>query len=115
MNVLGMGPLELVVILALALIVFGPQKLPEIGAQIGKAMRDFRRATSDLSDEFSRGLQLEVNERRQDGRAGAPATPAAPAALPTAPRSDGALPASQPPTAPATSAPARGADLEPPY
>ena len=68
MNFLGMGPLELLVILALALIVFGPEKLPEIGGQIGRALRDFRRTTSELSEEFHRSLQLEVEERRTGSR-----------------------------------------------
>jgi TatA/E family protein of Tat protein translocase len=65
MNFLGMGPLELVLIVVLALIVFGPAKLPEIMGQVGKAIGDFRRATSELSDEFNRTIQSELNETRQ--------------------------------------------------
>jgi len=38
----NVGPLELVVILAIALIVLGPKKLPEVGRSIGKGMREFR-------------------------------------------------------------------------
>ena len=41
---------ELVIILVVALIVFGPQKLPEVGSSVGKAMREFRRATSELEE-----------------------------------------------------------------
>lgn len=41
---------ELFIILILALIFFGPSKLPEVGSSIGKAMREFRRATSELED-----------------------------------------------------------------
>jgi sec-independent protein translocase protein TatB len=65
MNFLGMGPLELMLIVVLALIVFGPAKLPEIMGQVGKAIGDFRRATSELSDEFNRTIQSELNETRQ--------------------------------------------------
>jgi sec-independent protein translocase protein TatB len=65
MNFLGMGPLELVLIVVLALIVFGPAKLPEIMGQVGKAIGDFRRATSELSDEFNRTIQAELNETKQ--------------------------------------------------
>jgi len=65
MNFLGMGPLELVLIVVLALIVFGPAKLPEIMGQIGRAIGDFRRATSELSDEFNRTIQAELNETKQ--------------------------------------------------
>src|SRR5450631_3308742 len=64
MNFLGMGPLELLLIVVLALIVFGPARLPEIMAQVGKAIGDFRRATSQLSDEFNRTIQAELQETR---------------------------------------------------
>src|SRR3982074_2314078 len=64
MNILGMGPRELVLIVVLALIVFGPAKLPEIMGQIGKAVNDFRRATSDLSDEFNKTIQAELQETK---------------------------------------------------
>src|SRR5919199_3709180 len=64
MNFLGMGPMELLLIVVLALIVFGPAKLPEIMGQIGKAVNDFRRATSDLSDEFNRTIQAELQETK---------------------------------------------------
>jgi TatA/E family protein of Tat protein translocase len=64
MNILGMGPMELLLIVVLALIVFGPAKLPEIMAQVGKAINDFRRATSELSDEFNRTIQAELQETK---------------------------------------------------
>jgi sec-independent protein translocase protein TatB len=64
MNILGMGPMEILLIVVLALIVFGPAKLPEIMRQVGKAINDFRRATSDLSDEFNRTIQAELKEGR---------------------------------------------------
>lgn len=41
---------ELFVILILALIVFGPSRLPEVGSSVGKAMREFRKATSEFED-----------------------------------------------------------------
>jgi TatA/E family protein of Tat protein translocase len=59
-----MGPMELLLIVVLALIVFGPAKLPEIMGQIGKAVNDFRRATSDLSDEFNKTIQAELQETK---------------------------------------------------
>lgn len=57
-----MGPLgfpELMLILVLALIVFGPRKLPEIGRTIGKALGEFKRATDDLKNTIEREVQLE--------------------------------------------------------
>lgn len=46
-----MGPIgvtELIIIFVLALLIFGPRKLPELGRQIGKAMSEFRRASSEI-------------------------------------------------------------------
>ena len=48
----GIGMPELLVILGLALIILGPKKLPEIARGLGKAMREFRRATTDLREQF---------------------------------------------------------------
>lgn len=64
MNILGMGPTEILLIVVLALNVFGPAKLPEIMGNVGRAIADFRRATSQLSDEFNRTIQAELNETR---------------------------------------------------
>jgi len=55
-----MGPLgtqELVVIFILALLLFGPKKLPELGRTIGKAMTEFRRAQSELKSTFDREMR----------------------------------------------------------
>jgi TatA/E family protein of Tat protein translocase len=57
MNVFGLGPGELILVLTLALIVFGPKKLPEIGAGLGKAIGQFRKATNDLTQEITREMQ----------------------------------------------------------
>lgn len=56
MNFFGMGPMEIMVIMVVALIIFGPGKLPEIGAQVGRAIRDFRSATRELTGEFERTM-----------------------------------------------------------
>ena len=44
----GMGMPEIILILAIALIVIGPRKLPELGRSLGRAMREFRKATSEF-------------------------------------------------------------------
>ncbi len=64
MNFLGMGPMELLLIVILALIVFGPSKLPEIMGQVGKAVNDFRKATTELTDEFNKTLQSEIEQTK---------------------------------------------------
>ncbi|HVD45652.1 MAG TPA: twin-arginine translocase TatA/TatE family subunit [Candidatus Limnocylindria bacterium] len=71
-------PIWLAVILVVVLIIFGPGRLPELGGAVGKAMREFRKATSELTHEVTSAVQ---------------STPAAPPA---------------PPVSPADSAPAKG-------
>jgi TatA/E family protein of Tat protein translocase len=44
------GPLELVIILVIALLILGPGKLPDVGAALGKSIREFRKAASDIQD-----------------------------------------------------------------
>jgi Tat protein translocase TatB subunit len=56
MNFFGMGYQEILVILVIALVVFGPGKLPEVMGQVGKAVRDFRRMTADLTGEFEKTI-----------------------------------------------------------
>lgn len=48
-----LGPMELVIILVIALIIFGPGKLPQVGRALGKGMRDFKEALSGGADERS--------------------------------------------------------------
>ncbi|HUP49407.1 MAG TPA: Sec-independent protein translocase protein TatB [Thermoanaerobaculia bacterium] len=55
----NLGIPELLLILAVALIVFGPRKLPEIGRTLGKALGEFRRATDDLKSTIEREVRLE--------------------------------------------------------
>jgi sec-independent protein translocase protein TatA len=53
----GLQPWHLIVILVVALIIFGPQRLPEIGRAIGKSISEFRDAASSTSDELRKGLE----------------------------------------------------------
>lgn len=63
MGFLGLGTGELIVIAVVALIIFGPGKLPEVAGQVGKALRDFRKMTGDLSGEFEKTAGLEDIKR----------------------------------------------------
>ena len=85
------GPLELVIILVIALLILGPGKLPDVGASLGKSIREFRKASSDVQE------AVKVNVDTSP----IPTTPPAPAAPPTA----------QAPVAPA---PAPAGDSTPP-
>jgi sec-independent protein translocase protein TatA len=50
-------PLWIVAIIVVVLIVFGPGRLPELGGAVGKAMREFRKATSELTNEVTHATQ----------------------------------------------------------
>ncbi len=66
------GPLEILVVGAIALMVFGPQKLPEIARSIGKALGELRRMASDVKSEFDSGL--DTSDDAADASPRAPAT-----------------------------------------
>jgi len=70
--VFNIGPTELIVILLIALIVFGPKRLPEVGRTIGKSLREFRQATSDIKDELNLGLDEDEDEQPKSGSAKSP-------------------------------------------
>ena len=50
-------PLWIVALLVIVLIIFGPGRLPELGSAAGKAMREFRKATSELTNEVSSSVR----------------------------------------------------------
>ena len=65
---LTVGPQEMIVIFILALVLFGPKKLPELGRTIGKAITEFRRASNDLKATFEREMQTLERETQSIGQ-----------------------------------------------
>ena len=59
-----LGGQEIAVIFILALVLFGPKKLPELGRTIGKAITEFRRASNDLKSTFEREMQTLERENQ---------------------------------------------------
>ncbi|HLH06672.1 MAG TPA: TatA/E family twin arginine-targeting protein translocase [Terriglobales bacterium] len=71
---MNLGMPEMIFIFLLALIIFGPKKLPEIGRQIGKALGEFKRASNEFKWQLEaemRQLELEA-EREKDKKNAAP-------------------------------------------
>ncbi len=68
----GIGVPELLVIMIVALIVLGPKRLPEVAKGLGRALAEFRRATSDLSAELSHAQIMLEEEIRQAERTPSP-------------------------------------------
>jgi len=72
----GLGFGEILIILVLALVLLGPQKLPEVAKQLGKGFRDFKKATDDLKGQFEQ--ELYADERKAARPRIVPPTAAAP-------------------------------------
>ena len=74
------GPIgmpELIIILTLALIIFGPRKLPELGRSLGKSLGEFKRASNELRNTLDEEIRVE-EERTSAQRAATPPPPPAP-------------------------------------
>src|SRR5512134_3265572 len=89
----GIGMTELIVILGVALIVFGPTRLPELARSLGRAMHEFRRASTDLRQTFREAVEEPPKPQSPSPQAppeviagtSAPAEPVAIAAAPGVP------------------------------
>ena len=75
-------PFWIVVALVVVLIIFGPGRLPELGGAVGKAMREFRKATSELTNEVTNAAQATAAQP--------PQSPPVPVSAPAAPAADSA-------------------------
>ena len=55
----SIGMPELIIILVIALIIFGPRKLPELGKSLGRSLNEFKRASTDLQNTLEQEIKLE--------------------------------------------------------
>ena len=99
------GPGELIILLIIALVVIGPGKLPEVGAALGKSIREFRRASTDVKE----AVNVEPTAGAEPPKPAAAVDPPRPATPPVLPPS-GDGPAS---AAPASATPSPGEPLMP--
>ena len=63
----SIGMPELIIILVIALIIFGPRKLPELGKSLGRSLNEFKRASQDLQNTLEQEIKLE--EQKDQARA----------------------------------------------
>jgi TatA/E family protein of Tat protein translocase len=78
----NIGPFELLLVLVLALLVLGPGKLPEVGNALGRTIREFRKATTDVEE----AVRLDPITPTTSAAAATPVAPVTPAAAaPAAP------------------------------
>jgi TatA/E family protein of Tat protein translocase len=97
----SIGMPELILIFVVALLVFGPRKLPEIGKSLGKGLAEFKRA----SEELKKTIEQEISEGKSE-------VSAARQEIVSAANTVAQIPASVPPPAPAEPAPAEPAAPE---
>lgn len=61
-----LGPTELILILAIALVIFGPSKLPEVGQSIGKALNAFKKEANKVTEELKIDDEKEKKEDKDE-------------------------------------------------
>ena len=75
MNVFGVGLPEMAVIAVIALLVFGPKKLPELGRSLGKTLKGFQAASSEFEQEFRKAVDsVELTAGQTDASSSQDAT-----------------------------------------
>jgi sec-independent protein translocase protein TatA len=62
----NIGVPGLILILIVALVVFGPNKLPEVGRAFGRSIREFKRATDGIADDIKEEIIEEIKETKQE-------------------------------------------------
>jgi TatA/E family protein of Tat protein translocase len=72
----SIGMPELIIIFVIALIIFGPRKLPELGRSLGKSINEFKRASNELKNTLDEEIRIE--EQRSAEKQRPPAEPARP-------------------------------------
>jgi sec-independent protein translocase protein TatA len=56
------GPMELIIILVIALVVFGPKRLPDMGRSLGKAIREFRNAGKEIQNDIVESIDKDERD-----------------------------------------------------
>jgi sec-independent protein translocase protein TatA len=79
----SIGMPELIIIFVIALIIFGPRKLPELGRSLGKSIAEFKKASNELQRTLDEEIRME--EQRIEAPKSTAATPASPATPTPAP------------------------------
>jgi TatA/E family protein of Tat protein translocase len=74
----NIGPLELVIILVIALLILGPGRLPEVGSALGKSIREFRKAATEVQDATKIDVTTSAKAPTTTAPASEPTAPAAP-------------------------------------
>ena len=90
----SIGMPELIIIFVIALIIFGPRKLPELGRSLGKSLAEFKRASNELKNTLEEEIRLDEQRSNLDAARAAERTAATPppSTATTMPRTDEPVP-----------------------
>lgn len=65
----GLQPIHIVIIIVLALLIFGPKKLPEFGKSLGRSIREFKQASKEMANDFQEGTSEKTEEPKAKANA----------------------------------------------
>ena len=68
----SIGMPELIIIFVIALIIFGPRKLPELGKSLGRSLNEFKKASNDLQNTLEQEIKLEEQKEQREKETAAP-------------------------------------------
>jgi TatA/E family protein of Tat protein translocase len=94
----SIGMPELIVIFVIALIIFGPRKLPELGKSLGKSIAEFKRASNELRNTLEEEIRIDEQQQRKAATAEPAPLPAATATTPLTAAPAGTVAANEPAT-----------------
>ncbi len=79
----SIGMPEMIIILVIALIIFGPRKLPELGRSLGKSLAEFKRASNELKNTLEEEIRLDEQRTTIEAQKATTPPPSTPADLPS--------------------------------
>jgi len=91
----SIGMPELIIIFVIALIIFGPRKLPELGRSLGKSLAEFKRASNELKSTLEEEIRLEEQQQQRQEAAKAAAGPTVVPSDPAAAAQEASIPVRQ--------------------
>jgi TatA/E family protein of Tat protein translocase len=94
----SLGTMEMIVILVIALVVFGPRKLPDLGRSLGRSLNEFKKASNELRNTLEDEVRLEEKKEQRAKVEAEQSSAVAAAEVPAPPVTEPAVPAVDAPT-----------------
>lgn len=62
----GLQPMHLILILAIALIIFGPSRIPDIAKSLGKGIQEFKKSSKEITDDFNKSIEDDSDKDKKE-------------------------------------------------